>query len=83
MGLGKTGVLRRDIWQARGRGLLMGVKIPHNKGRHCLFRKSQLDSLTFGVASSMGLWTHYHSKCLVLVALKLKELKVSQLSNLI
>ena len=60
--------------------LLIGVKIPRNKGRHCLFRKSQLDSRTFGMAGSMGLWTRYHSKCLVIVALKLKELKVSQLS---
>ena len=24
--------------------MLMGVIIPHNKGRHCPFRKSQLDS---------------------------------------
>jgi hypothetical protein len=63
--------------------VLMGVKIPRNKGRHCPFRKSQLDSRTFGMAGSMGLWTCYHSKCLVIVALKLKELKVSQLSNLI
>ena len=63
--------------------LLMGVKIPRNKGRHCPFRKSQLDSQTFGVAGSTGLWTHYYSKYLVIVALKLKELKVSQLSNLI
>ena len=60
--------------------LLIGVKIPCNKGRHCLFRKSQLDSQTFGMVGLMGLWTHYHSKCLVIVALNLKELKVSQLS---
>ena len=60
--------------------LLTGVKIPHNNGRHCPFRKLQLDSRTFGVVGSTGLWTRYHSKCLVIVALKLKELKVSQLS---
>ena len=57
--------------------LLTGVKVPCNKGRHCPFHKSQLDSLTFGVAGSTGLWTRYYSKCLVIVALKLKELKVS------
>ena len=55
--------------------LLMGIKIPRNKGRHCQFRKSQLDSRMFGVARSSGLWTRYHSKCLVIVALKLKEPK--------
>ena len=38
----------------------MGVKIPHNKGGHCPFRKSQLDSRTFGMAGPMGLWTRYH-----------------------
>ena len=60
--------------------LLTGVRIHRHKGRHCLFHKSQLDSQTFGMQGSMGLWTRYHSKCLVIVALKLKELKVSQLS---
>ena len=39
-----------------------GVKIPHNKGRHCSFYKSQLDSRTFGMSGSTGLWTYYHSK---------------------
>jgi hypothetical protein len=39
-----------------------GGKIPRNKGRHCPFRKSQLDSRTFGVAGSTGLWTRYRSK---------------------
>ena len=39
--------------------LFMGVKIPRNKGGHCMFRKSQLDSRTFGMAGPMGLWTHY------------------------
>ena len=42
--------------------LLTGVKIPRNKGGHYPFRKSQLDSRTFGMAGLMGLWTHYHSK---------------------
>ena len=40
--------------------LLMGVKIPRNKGGHCPFRKSQLDSRMFGMAGPTGLWTHYH-----------------------
>ena len=40
--------------------LLTGVKIPRNKGGHCPFRKSQLDSRTFGMAGPMGLWTRYH-----------------------
>ena len=40
--------------------VLTGVKIPRNKGGHCLFHKSQLDSQTFGMAGPMGLWTHYH-----------------------
>ena len=40
--------------------LLTGVKIPHNKGGHCPFRKSQLDSRTFGMAGLTGLWTRYH-----------------------
>lgn len=39
--------------------LLTGVKIPHNKGRHYLFHKSQLDSQTFGMVGSTGLWTRY------------------------
>ena len=39
---------------------LMGVKIPPNKGRHFPFCKSQLDSWTFGMEGSMGLWTHCH-----------------------
>ena len=39
-------------------GLLTGVKIPHNKGRHCPFSKSQLDSRTFGMTGSTRLWTH-------------------------
>ena len=38
----------------------MGVKIPHNKGGHYPYRKSQLDSRTFGMAGLMGLWNHYH-----------------------
>ena len=70
---------RREIL----RDMLTGVKIPCNKGGHYPFRKSQLDSRTVGMAGSTGLWTRYHSKCLVIVALKLKELKVYQLSNLI
>ena len=40
--------------------LLMGVKIPRNKGGRCPFRKSKLDSRTFGMADLMGLWTRYH-----------------------
>ena len=40
--------------------LLMGVKIPLNKGGHFPFRKSQLDSRMFGMAGPTGLWTHYH-----------------------
>ena len=40
--------------------LLMGEKIPRNKGGHCPFRKSQLDSQTFGMAGPTGLWTRYH-----------------------
>ena len=52
-------VYAHEIWIE---GVLTGVKIPPNKGRHCPFRKSQLDLRTFGVASSMGLWTRYHSK---------------------
>ena len=40
--------------------VLIGVKIPCNKGGHCPFRKSQLDSQTFGMVGPMGLWTHYH-----------------------
>ena len=40
--------------------LLTGRKIPPNKGGCCLFRKSQLDSRTFGMAGPTGLWTHYH-----------------------
>jgi hypothetical protein len=40
--------------------LLIGVKIPPNKGGHYLFHKSQLDSRTFGMAGPTGLWTRYH-----------------------
>ena len=40
--------------------LLTGVKIPRNKGGHYPFRKSQLDSWTFGMAGPIGLWTRYH-----------------------
>ena len=40
--------------------LLTGEKIPRNKGGHCPFRKSQLDSRTFGMAGPTGLWTRYH-----------------------
>ena len=42
--------------------LLTGVKIPHNKGRHYPFRKSQLDSQMFGMAGLTGLWTRYRLK---------------------
>ena len=47
--------------------------VPRNKGDHCPFRKSQLDSRTFGVAGQTGLWTHYHSKIFELVTLNLKK----------
>ena len=40
--------------------VLTGEKIPRNKGRHCPFHKSQLDSRTFGMAGPTGLWTRYH-----------------------
>ena len=40
--------------------VLTGVKIRCNKGGHCPFRKSQLDSRTFGMAGPTGLWTPYH-----------------------
>ena len=40
--------------------VLMGVKIPRNKGGHFLFHKSQLDSRMFGMAGPTRLWTHYH-----------------------
>ena len=40
--------------------LLTGVKIPRNKGGYCPFRKSQLDSRTFGMEDPTRLWTHYH-----------------------
>ena len=40
--------------------LVTGVKILHNKRGHYLFRKSQLDSQTFGMAGPTGLWTRYH-----------------------
>jgi hypothetical protein len=61
--------------------LLTRVKIPRNKGRHYPFRKSQLDSRTYGMVGSMRLWTHYHYKFVVWCALKLKNNKRSQLSE--
>ena len=61
--------------------LLMGGIIPHNKGGHFLFHKSQLDSRTFGVAGPMELWPYYHLGGLVWCALKLKNNKISQLSE--
>ena len=42
--------------------VLTRVKIPRNKGGHCPFRKSQLDSRMFGMVGPTGLWTRYHSK---------------------
>ena len=42
--------------------VLTGETIPRNKGGHCLFHKSQLNSQTFGVAGPTGLWPRYHSK---------------------
>ena len=59
--------------------LLMGEKIPHNKGRHFPFHMSQLDSRTFGVAGPTGLWTRYHSKLFVWFCLELKNKKKFQL----
>jgi hypothetical protein len=38
--------------------------IPHNKGGHFSFCKSQLDSRMSGVGGPTGLWTYYHSKLL-------------------
>ena len=40
--------------------LLTGLKIPRNKGGHCPFHKSQLDSRTFGMVGPTRLWTRYH-----------------------
>ena len=58
--------------------LLTGVKIPRNKGGHFPFRKSQLDSRTFGVAGLTGLWPRYHSRGVVWCSLKLKNNKISR-----
>ena len=55
--------------------VLMGEKIPCNKGGHCSFCKSQLDSQTFGVAGPIGLWPHYHSRGFVWWDLYLKNKK--------
>ena len=48
-----------NLCEATSKEVLTGVKITCNKGRHCPFRKSQLDSRTFGMAGSTGLWTYY------------------------
>ena len=56
-----------------GWNLLMGEKIPRNKGGYCLFHKSQLDSWTFDVVGPMGLWPRYHSRGVVWWDLKLKN----------
>ena len=61
--------------------VLMGVKIPCNKGRHFPFCKSQLDSRTFGMPGSTGSWTRYHSKFVVWCDLKPKNNKIYQLSE--
>ena len=61
--------------------VLTGVKIPCNKVRHYLYCKSRLDLEMFGMAGSIGLWTCYHSKFVVWCALKLKNDKISQLSE--
>ena len=50
-----------------------GGKIPPQQRGSLPFCKSQLDSQTFGVASLMGLWTHYYSKLFVWISLKLKN----------
>ena len=60
--------------------LLTGVKIPHNKGRHCPFRKSQLDPRMFGMAGSTGLWTHDHIK-FGWVDLNLNNIRMSHEKN--
>ena len=44
------------------RKVLVGGEIPHNKADHYPFRKSQLDSRTFGMAVSTGLWPRYRPK---------------------
>jgi hypothetical protein len=51
----------RDQNDPQVRNVLIGVKIPCNKGGHYPFCKSQLDSRTFGVAGPIVLWTHYDS----------------------
>ena len=56
-----------------GKKVLMRGKLPHNKGGHCPFRKSLLDSQTFVVAGPIGLWPRYHSRWFVWLALKLKN----------
>ena len=61
--------------------VLTGGKIPRNKGRHCPFRKSQLDSRTFGMAGSTRLWTCYRSKLGYDGCFKDQEYQKSQLSN--
>ena len=61
--------------------VLTGVTIPPKKGRHFPFHKSQLDSRMFGMVGSTGLWTCYHSKFVVWCDLKIKNNKISQLSE--
>jgi len=52
--------LDQDPFKFLKKGMLTRVKITHNKGGHFPFRKSQLDSRTFGMAGPTGLWTRYH-----------------------
>ena len=53
-------ILSHEIVHSLKITVLTGVKIPRNKGGHCPFCKSQLDSQMFGMAGPTGLWTHYH-----------------------
>ena len=56
--------------------LLTRERVRHNKGGHCPFRKSQLDSRTFGMVGLMGLWPHYHLGGLVWCALNLTNKRI-------
>ena len=45
-----------------GQNYVDGGNVPCNKQEHYPFRKSQLDSRTFDIVGSMGLWPRYYSK---------------------
>ena len=53
--------------------MLTGEIFPRNERGDFPFYKSQLDSHTFGVAVSMGLWTRYNSKIFELMDVNLKK----------